>query len=100
MVIFLKKTGVTFSTQNNFVRALSYVMKAPEFDVDRFKQKAKAHAAIMEKQRNVENYIDLIEKVYNRQCRKEDKLPLAFIAKHGASIRQKSFGRKGFSYVK
>jgi hypothetical protein len=100
IVLYLKNIGVEFATQNSFVRALSYIAKAPEFDVDRFKQKAKANYVLFEKQRNVENYVDLIEKVYNHRSKKEDKVPLSFIAQNGARVRSQTFGKKNFVYIK
>lgn len=70
--------GVDYATNNYFVQALSKCLWVKEFRADEFKQKVKRFSFLFEKQRSVADYIDLIEKVYNRN--RKDKLPLAFLA--------------------
>jgi hypothetical protein len=87
VVVYLKNIGVDFASQNNMVRAISSVLQVDGFDVDRLKAKAKKFVEILEKQRNLDGYLDMLEAVYNRHVKKTEKIPLAFWAKEGAKAR-------------
>ena len=80
-----KESGVPFYKMNLFVVALSKILWVPEFNVERFKQKITVHHSIMEKKANLQQYLEMIEDVYNRQASK--KIPLAFLATQLAKER-------------
>jgi hypothetical protein len=87
IVVYLRTIGIDFAAHNNLVKAISHAVQVPGFDVSRFKQKSKAHKELFEKQKNFDNYLDMIELIYNRQCQKTDKIPLAFLSRQGAKER-------------
>jgi hypothetical protein len=70
------------------VKALSRVVWLPQFDAERFKQKAEAHKYMLSKQGSLQAYLHMIEDVYNRQARKSQKENLAFLAQEAASARR------------
>ena len=93
VVLFLKEIGCSFATNNYFVAALSKCFLVPTFDAATFMHKCRTHKEIMEPRRNVEDYLDLIELVYNRQTPKRAMIPLAFMAKQISLQKKASFGR-------
>ena len=78
--------GVDFARNSLFVKALSKCIFVEEFDIDLFMHKVSTHKAVMEKRRGVDDYMDLIEFVYNRQS--QVKIPLRFLANQAAERRQ------------
>lgn len=85
IVLHAKRCGVSFYNNTLFVQAVSRVIWVEDFSVFKFKSKIKSFAAIMEKKANLQQYLDLIEDIYNRQSR--DKIPLAFMAAKKAKER-------------
>lgn len=83
--------GVKWADNAYLVQAISRVARVSEFSAERFKQKANTHKHFIEKQPNLDAYLEMIETVYNRQS--QDKVPLSFLAKQAASKRKKTFGR-------
>ena len=73
------RAGVDFSSDSKFVKAVSKALFVPKFDLGQFLQKVRQHIALMEKRRSIEDYLDLIELVYNRDQKKE-RLNVAFLA--------------------
>lgn len=79
IVLFCKKQcKISWSTNSHFVTALSKIMRVDEFDPQQFKRKVKIFKSLMEKQRTIDDYLRLIESIYNRQS--QDKIPLVFFA--------------------
>ena len=93
IVLTLKEIGVAFATNNYFVNAISKVLQVPVFDVGTFLHKCKTHKEIMEQRRNVDDFLDLIELVYNRQTPKANQVNIAFLAKTASCQKKDTFGR-------
>lgn len=87
IVLFLKKIGVKWASDDKFVKALSRVVRVEEFDASRFKKKARAHAFLFQKQRDVASSISMIEEIYNRQAIKSKCLPLSFLVEQKMAER-------------
>jgi len=86
------KHGLDFATEWGFVNALSKCLFVPGFDAELFMHKVSAHSELMDRRRTVDDYLDLMELVYNRQQKK--RMPLAFLARQLAAERKASFGKK------
>ena len=86
LVAHCADAGVGFARLSIFIRALSHVAKVKEFDLGQFKRRVTTNAARMKKQPHLEGYIELIESIYNHGTR--DKMPLVFMAKQAARMRQ------------
>jgi len=93
VVVFLKNIGCSFATKSYFVNAISKCLMLDEFDIGTFLHKCRTHQNIMEDRRNVDDFLDLIELVYNRQTPKKNMVPVAFLAKQKALTRRVSFGK-------
>lgn len=91
VVAHCKDCGVEFATSSLFVKAVSKCLFVEDFDVYMFLHKVSAHPQLMEPRRNLDDYLDLIEMVYNRQCR--TKIPLAFLADQASRKRGQTFGK-------
>lgn len=76
---FLKSIGVPFYNKNDFVTALSKVMWVKEFDAEKFIKHAKKNKSYFKPQSTADEYIRLIEKIYNTN--NPSQLPLAFMTK-------------------
>jgi hypothetical protein len=85
IVLYLKRCGVSFASTLNLVRAISKLVFVPRFDVDHMKHKIKQFASFIEKKATVDQYLDMLEDLYNRQSRQ--KIPLKFMANEGAKER-------------
>lgn len=79
------ENGISFATNGLFVQALSKCVWVKEFNVDEFKLKTKKYPFLFEKQRSVEDYINMIENVYNRN--RKEKIPLSFLASEATRKR-------------
>jgi hypothetical protein len=62
----------------NFVKAVSKISWAEGFDLALMKKKIKAHFELLKKQASKQDYIIMLEMIYNRQSK--EKVPLAFNA--------------------
>lgn len=78
IVLFLDELGVTFCRNSRFVIALSKVMHVDGISVDELKYKMEHHVYMMTKQPDLVSYVNMLEKVYNRQRGK--KLAIAINA--------------------
>lgn len=85
IVLHMKKHRVKFYNNNLMVQAISKVVWLKEFDVIQFKSKIKSFNSFMEKKANLDQYLDMVEDIYNRQSR--SKLPLKFLATEEAKRR-------------
>lgn len=86
MVKTLKKKGVDFAASNAFVYSLSKVMFVDEFDWTVFLTQSKKNKTLLKKQNTAEEYLLMIEKVYNSGNKKQ--IPLAFLTKQKMSERK------------
>lgn len=68
-----------------FIEALDKVMRCDAFDAERFKKQAKRHAYMFEKKPSKEEYVRLIDKIYNHY--RSDRVPLEFEAVEAARRR-------------
>ena len=85
IVIHMKNCGVDCYNAHLLVQAVSRVLYVSEFDVETFKLKVKSHSHMITKQANSQEYMNMIESVYNRQ--NKEKIPLAFLADNAAKAR-------------
>lgn len=92
IVVHMKKLGIEFAGNSFFIQALSKALRVESFSVSRFKNKISSNTAIFQKQPNVQAYLVLIEKIYNRGS--HEKIPVAFLANEVAKERKASFGRR------
>jgi hypothetical protein len=72
-----------------FVQALSKALWVEDFDISRFKKKIGSHSHRMQKQHNMDSYLDEIERIYNYQS--QDKQPIVFLANKKAKQRKVAF---------
>lgn len=93
IVLFLKSIGIKWAHEDKFVKALSKVMWVPKFNPDRFKKKATSHIYLIQKKRNVEEYLQMIEDIYNYKVQRRQKINLTFLAQEIAEKRQRIWDR-------
>ena len=84
---FLKNTGVSFYSNSKFLAALSRCLFVKNFNKQTFKKKSKTYKQLLEKQPNIERYLDMIDTIYNKGVRSENVIPLAFLANQEAKKR-------------
>jgi len=87
-----KECGVEFATKTSFVKAISMCLLVPKFDPGLFMHKVAVHTMLMEPRRSVDDYLDLVELVYNRQNTRK-KMAVAYEAREAALRRKATFGR-------
>lgn len=87
IVLFLKSIGIAWAHEDKFVKALSKVIWIPKFKPQRFKKKAQSFPFLIVKQRNVEQYLQLIETIYNYHAAKSQKINISFMAQEIAQER-------------
>jgi hypothetical protein len=85
IVLYLKKNGVKFYNNSLLVQAISKIAWVREFDAAQMTSKIKSFHGMMEKKANLDQYLDSLEELYNRQSR--SKLPLKFLAIEEAKRR-------------
>ena len=78
LVLFLDEIGVGFCRNSRFIIALSKVMNVDGILLDELKHKMEHHIYMMTKQPDMAGYVNMLEKVYNRQRGK--KLAIAINA--------------------
>jgi hypothetical protein len=78
IVLFLSEVGVDFCRNSRFIVALSKVLHVDGLSIDELKMKMEHHVYMMKRQPDVEGYVLMLEKVYNRQRSK--KLAIAINA--------------------
>lgn len=80
-----EECGFKFAKNNYFVKALDKCLFVPEFDKNLFKRKVSVHSELMGRRRGVDDYLAMIELVYNRQ--QKHKIPLVFRANEESAKR-------------
>jgi hypothetical protein len=68
-----------------FVNAVSKISYAEGFSSEVMKEKIKTYAHFMKKQAGTQDYLKMLDSIYNRQS--HEKLPLAFLAEKAAKKR-------------
>jgi hypothetical protein len=86
MVVALKRIGFKYAASTPFVWALSRVSWVKEFDPLTFLKKAGSHSQLLEKQKDQQSYLEMIESIYNFSA-KLKRVPLAFLANEAARER-------------
>ena len=79
--------GIGYSRQTNFVRALSQMLLAPNFNPRQLEKKSKAHTEQLKKCATIKEYLEMFANVVNFQCRDENKKPWAYIAAAASRAR-------------
>jgi hypothetical protein len=74
IVSHCESQGIKFAASSTFVSALAKAVRVKGFDIKVFKFKVKSHTALMKKQVSLVGYLELIQKIYNRQS--SNLLPL------------------------
>lgn len=85
IVLHCKKCGIPWAHNTLFVRALSKIAWAEGFDPAVLKYKISSMPSLVEKQPNMQSYMDLIDSLYNRHSK--IKVPLRFNAEKAARER-------------
>jgi len=83
---FLKNINIPFYNKNDFVCALSKVVWVEEFDCEKFIKYAKKNKTQLKEQRTVDEYINMIERIYNTG--NPNQLPIAFMTKQAMKNRK------------
>lgn len=78
IVLYADEIGIPFCRNSRFVWAISRVINVDGVNIDELKIKMKNHAYLMSKQAEVCGYIQMFEKVYNRQ--RSNKIAIAINA--------------------
>jgi hypothetical protein len=78
LVLCCKRAGVTFYNTNLLVMAFSKIAFVDQFDLDHMKSKIRLFPTLFEKKANLDQYLMLVEDIYNRQSRK--KIPLKYLS--------------------
>lgn len=90
----MKSVGCTWSANTRFINAMSKALFLENFDIERFLNKIKTFPELLQKQRDVDGYLKLIEEVYNYKAPAATKENIAFLAREASDLRNKSFGSK------
>jgi hypothetical protein len=85
LVLFCKYKGLKFYNTNLLVSAFSKLLWVEEFKLSQMKLKIKSFHSYMEKKASLDQYLDMLEDVYNRQSR--SKIPLKFLSYEAAKAR-------------
>lgn len=86
IVLCLKQSGVKFYNTTHLVQAISKCAWVDQFSSDHLKSKIKKYAYVMEKKANLDQYLTMLEEIYNRQS--QQKIPLKYFAIEKAKERQ------------
>jgi len=89
IILHLKNLGIEFYHTPALVSVISKILWIEEFDVDQFKNKLKVFRGSIEKKGNIDQYLDMVEDIYNRQSR--TKVPVKFLAIEACARRSISY---------
>lgn len=81
----IRREGFEWYKNNNFVSAVSSCCFLPEFDIAAFIQKCKVNRADLRQQGSRDQYLEMIERIFNK--RRSETFSLAFAAKESAKKR-------------
>jgi hypothetical protein len=87
IVFALKEVGKKWAHNSNFVKALHSLLYVKSFDPEIFKEKAEKYSFLIEKKRDIQEFMEMIEEVYNYKTPNKNKIPLVFLAKQEADKR-------------
>lgn len=92
LVLAMRNAGVPHYAHKSLVAAISKLLNVPEFNIDVFVSRVNSHSAMLTKCQNIEQYLNVLEKVYNHSAR--NRVNLAFLADKIAKERQRTFKRQ------
>ena len=95
LVLCCKKHGIKFYNTNLLVQAFSKVAWVEQFSAERMKLKIKKFSPLMEKKANLDQYLTMLEEIYNRQS--HSKIPLKYFAMEKAKERAAALPSKSLS---
>jgi hypothetical protein len=84
----IKRQGHEWAVSRNFVNAVSMCVFCQEFDTNLMIEKTSANLGLLRKQGSTDQYLDMIESIYN--SRSKNRVPIAFLAKNNAKARAKA----------
>ena len=91
LVLTAKRSGVKFYNTNLLVHAFSKIAWVDNISIDRMKSKIKTFVYLIEKKANLDQYLAMLEEIYNRQSQK--KIPLKYLAQEKAKERNVATAR-------
>jgi hypothetical protein len=78
-IMFLKENGIYWASKSYFVRALSRAAKLPGFSLKDFESQSLKHIGFYKQKRTMEEYIRMVQKIYNYKQVNSKKLPIHFL---------------------
>lgn len=78
IILYMKKCNIEFYNTSSLVAAVSKVVFVKDFNPSHMKTKIKNFSGFISKKANVDQYLTMLEDIYNRQSR--EKIPLKFLA--------------------
>jgi len=88
IILLCKNSEVEFYNKSLFVQALSRVLKVKELDLKRLKSKIKLFGVVMKKKATLDQHLEQLEEIYNRNSTEKTRLPLKFLAIEAAKQRR------------
>lgn len=79
IVMQIKSYGNEWASHRSFITALSKVVHLDAFDIDHFRYKIKLKTDFLEKKRDADQYLDMIEQIYNHGTPKTKKIPIKYL---------------------
>ena len=86
IILYMKKCGVGYASVSSLVKAISRIVLVDEFNEAQFLSRVKKHTSLFERKASVEQYMDLLEIIYNHTSKV--KIPLKFLAEEAARKRK------------
>jgi len=83
--------GVAFAKKSLFVQAVSRCLRAPEFDVERFKARVATNPGLFVKQPTLDAMMSMIEMVYNHKTNSKHRIAVKFIVDKAMEKRSASY---------
>lgn len=90
---YFREKRIPFATRASFVKAVSMVVRVPEFEPNVLKHRLAQAPALMQERTNTEGYLDELEALYNYGA-KGKRMALAYLAREVGRQRQATFGGK------
>jgi len=87
IVLLCKACEVPFYNKDLFVKALSRVLWVQDLDMKRLKSKIKLFGGDMKRKATLDQHLEQIEEIYNRNSTSKARLPLKFLALECAKQR-------------
>lgn len=95
IVLHCVKCEIPWARHTLFVQAISKILWVEEIDISRLKRRISNHHHHMKKCPSKQEYIQMLEGIYNRQCQDKDKIPLAYLAQQQANKRNLALNPMG-----